>query len=767
MFRGRLVLLVVLVGLVAPLAPAVAASEGYPLVPGQASHGTVHPHDGITIFLRYQDPDSLYAVSVNRRDHRVNITRKHRPGTGDDVDEYVRLEGLTMPDHTPVYDRPQRVTASAVNTPEGHVRISLFIDGELVHAATDDGTSVAGTPLLDGERIGLRTDNMEFTLDHAEVRPAGVDGRPTGAPILRDDFDYPDGLITNERFSSPPNALWRLTSGSLFARDGQGWSGLPDHQTADPESRWSNGSSVFRMITHRDDLQDVAVSMDITNHGYVGDPRHVAEVPPPPPPHYPTGEQAVAVDRREGRSNTHTAIAVSQRGFDRARDVVLVDADPQPEALSAAALAGSLGGPVLLTPRGALHADTASEIRRLRASRAHLVGSFDNAVVDALRGEGLTVRRFGGATSEAIAGDVARAVDGRGAYLVVTEDWRDAVAVSGAAAYRHQPVLLTPPDRLRAATARALDDLDTRRVTVVGTELAPQVVDDLRADGVTVDRAGFSRYSIARASADEQVASGASARDLWLAPGARPFHGLVGGPAAAARGGVLLAVDGNELGDVGPQDLQLAGYQSRHWARYHRHQLRQLYPIGQPAAMSNHVVNQVRAPQRTVLAGMTDVAGSAHERAIVWALEEGIATGYGDATFRPRNPVTRGQMATFLVRALDLEAGEATFSDVAGDAHEEAIRAVASAEIAGGFEDGTFRPGEAVTRGQMATFLTRALALPPGEATFSDVSGGPHAEAIGAVASAEIAGGYADGSYRPGSAVTREQMTTFLQRALE
>jgi hypothetical protein len=107
----------------------------------------------------------------------------------------------------------------------------------------------------------------------------------------------------------------------------------------------------------------------------------------------------------------------------------------------------------------------------------------------------------------------------------------------------------------------------------------------------------------------------------------------------------------------------------------------------------------------------SDVAGSTHRAGIDAVAEAGIAGGYADGTFRPDLPVTRGQMATFLTRALDLPAGASSFPDVAGSTHRAGIDAVAEAGIAGGYADGTFRPDLPVTRGQMATFLARALDL--------------------------------------------------------
>ena len=110
----------------------------------------------------------------------------------------------------------------------------------------------------------------------------------------------------------------------------------------------------------------------------------------------------------------------------------------------------------------------------------------------------------------------------------------------------------------------------------------------------------------------------------------------------------------------------------------------------------------------------TDIAGTTHEDAIGSIVAADITSGFGDGTFRPGEDVSRGQMATFLTNALDLPAppsDASPFSDVAGTTHEDAIGSIVAADITSGFGDGTFRPGEDVSRGQMATFLTNALDL--------------------------------------------------------
>ncbi len=165
--------------------------------------------------------------------------------------------------------------------------------------------------------------------------------------------------------------------------------------------------------------------------------------------------------------------------------------------------------------------------------------------------------------------------------------------------------------------------------------------------------------------------------------------------------------------------------------------------------------------------GFMDVGGTTHEPGIIAVADAGFVGGFTDGTFRPGESVSRGQLATIVARAFDLPPGSSPFSDVAGTTHEEAISAVATAEIVGGFTDGTFRPGESVSRGQLATIVARAFDLPPGSSPFSDVAGTTHEEAISAVATAEIVGGFTDGTFRPGESVSRGQLATIVARAFE
>lgn len=90
-----------------------------------------------------------------------------------------------------------------------------------------------------------------------------TDTRP-GPVLLADRFDRPDGLISNSRADDPGAAsdpVWRVTSGSLFARRQAAWSGPVDSGRSDPASGTSTGSAVLRIHTRADDFADVEVAL--------------------------------------------------------------------------------------------------------------------------------------------------------------------------------------------------------------------------------------------------------------------------------------------------------------------------------------------------------------------------------------------------------------------------------------------------------------------------------------------------------------------------
>jgi Tol biopolymer transport system component len=166
---------------------------------------------------------------------------------------------------------------------------------------------------------------------------------------------------------------------------------------------------------------------------------------------------------------------------------------------------------------------------------------------------------------------------------------------------------------------------------------------------------------------------------------------------------------------------------------------------------------------------LVDAGFSTFKADIEWAFDEGITVGCSAERYCPGDAVTRGQMATFLVRALDLPATATDyFSDDDGTTHEQDINRVRAAGITAGCAPGRYCPEDVVTRGAMASFLARAFDLPTTATDyFSDDTGRTHEADINRVAAAGITTGCTPTTYCPAADVTRGQTAAFLHRALE
>ena len=186
------------------------------------------------------------------------------------------------------------------------------------------------------------------------------------------------------------------------------------------------------------------------------------------------------------------------------------------------------------------------------------------------------------------------------------------------------------------------------------------------------------------------------------------------------------------------------------------------------------VASLVVAPAPRALAAGTfdDDDTSVHESAIESIAEAGITEGCGGASYCPTQTVTRGQMASFLARALELpDSPSDYFSDDETNTHEGNINRIAHAGITGGFEDGTYRPDELVTRAQMASFLVRSIdrLTPNADDYFTDDDTSPHEANINGVAAGAVTLGCTSAGDRfcPNNPVRRDQMASFLARSLE
>ncbi|HSJ35611.1 MAG TPA: S-layer homology domain-containing protein, partial [Acidimicrobiia bacterium] len=123
----------------------------------------------------------------------------------------------------------------------------------------------------------------------------------------------------------------------------------------------------------------------------------------------------------------------------------------------------------------------------------------------------------------------------------------------------------------------------------------------------------------------------------------------------------------------------------------------------------------------------TDDNGNAHEGAIEQIAARGVTKGCNPPAndrYCPDRPVTRGEMAAFLQRAFDLDSGSRDhFKDDGGSPFESAINAVARAGVTKGCNppaNDRYCPNARVTRGEMAAFINRILDLDKGADFFAD-----------------------------------------------
>lgn len=293
------------------------------------------------------------------------------------------------------------------------------------------------------------------------------------------------------------------------------------------------------------------------------DPPAPGEAQPPEDPSEPDGAQAFsappqaahsasstgwarpAVETLAGPDRYATAVAVSRTGWpSTAPAVVLATGEDYPDALAAATLAGTVDGPLLLTPTASLHPGTASELQRLQPRTVYVVGRLHDAVEAAVAGLGTQTERIRGENRYETAFAVAQRAAELGAdtstVLVASgRGFADALAATPlAAAFRH-PILLSPGESGAARLSDQVSALGAARTWVVGgaRALPEPAVASLPA---RERLAGPDRTATAAAVASRGRALGLTGPPVIA--GARTFpDGLTGGVyAGAARRAPLL-----------------------------------------------------------------------------------------------------------------------------------------------------------------------------------------------------------------------------------
>lgn len=150
-----------------------------------------------------------------------------------------------------------------------------------------------------------------------------------------------------------------------------------------------------------------------------------------------------------------------------------------------------------------------------------------------------------------------------------------------------------------------------------------------------------------------------------------------------------------------------------------------------------------------------------------YLVQRGVLNGEGN--FNEKYTLTRAEYAEWIVKALKLERKSNTkaFKDVDyNKATGEYIRIATDNNIINGYPDGTFKPNESLTRGQMVLLLQRAYSLKPaGKGKyFNDIPKGEMVNTINVLSSNGIINGYPNGVFKPYEKVSKQHGSMFLYR---
>ena len=141
---------------------------------------------------------------------------------------------------------------------------------------------------------------------------------------------------------------------------------------------------------------------------------------------------------------------------------------------------------------------------------------------------------------------------------------------------------------------------------------------------------------------------------------------------------------------------------------------KKIFAMAMTAALATSAI--VVVPEAHAAPTFKDVEAKAeYGQAIANLVERGVVQGYADGTFRPYQAITRAQSAKMLAKMLELDTEDIVnpeYKDVdETNEYYGAIAALTEVDVFSGYADGSFRPNEAITREQMAKMLTTAYAL--------------------------------------------------------
>jgi len=424
---------------------------------------------------------------------------------------------VTTSDMLAAYDDTATITLSATDASSGVAATYYSIDGGTVHS----GTKITVTGYNDRHSIAY----------HSVDAAGNIETTTTKTFKIGDTL--PPVTTSNKVASYSGSATIKLT-----ASDGTGsgvvstWYSLDGAAATEGTSVATDSMGPHQLAFRSVDVVGTAEATKTVSFTVWGVP---------------------VVGRVSGVDRYATAAAASAAAFNAAGTVVIASGEDYPDGLSAAGLAAGLDAPVLLTARDSLPQSTRTEIIRLKATEAIIVGGSSavspgvKTTIEAMTG--VSVTRVSGADRYATSAKVADKVASLGsvneAIVVRGDSFADSLSASAIAAARKIPILLTRSTVLPSATAVELQSLGVSEVIIGGgtSAVSSSVLDSIDAiTGVSVHRvSGSDRYATSAALASYAVTEGwVSPARVAVSSGLSFPDALSGGAATGYQSGVLL-----------------------------------------------------------------------------------------------------------------------------------------------------------------------------------------------------------------------------------
>lgn len=399
-----------------------------------------------------------------------------------------------------------------------------------------DGTKVA---YASGGQIRLRnvTDGRTTLVSASRLASRGADGT-SYSPTISEDGNTVAFSSTATDLTAASNPAWSFSLTQAYRRDIRaGTTIMMSTVAGDPTLGAGQGATY------------ASLSGDGTTVGFITDSGDITDPPSTGTQVYSRVIAGPSVDRIAGADRYSVAAGVGADTFGPGRDVVyLATGAGFPDALAAAAAAGSGVGPVLLVTRDTIPTDTGAELARLKPQKIVLAGGESTISADverALKKYSGSVERIGGVDRYAVAAAMSASAFPKGpvptVYLASGQVFPDALAGAAATGGR-SPVLLITKDSVPEAARLELARLAPSKIVVLGgpNTVSDTVLASLPKSATVTRIGGADRYTVSATVSSETFAP--EIGTVYVASGAVFPDALSGSAAAIADQAPVLLV---------------------------------------------------------------------------------------------------------------------------------------------------------------------------------------------------------------------------------